>query len=130
MKTVIVTGASGMIGLELCKLLAAKGIHVTGLTRSIRNAEKLKRFGVIPVIADILDYNTIENGLTNNHKKIDTIFHLAGPNPEGIRLTKKKMGKGSSPAPAGYKKHYIHREKIQNKSTGTYKRISSIWLQM
>ena len=93
MKTVIVTGASGMIGLELCKLLAAKGIHVTGLTRSIRNAEKLKRFGVIPVIADILDYNTIENGLTNNHKKIDTIFHLAGPNPEGIRLTKKKWAR-------------------------------------
>ena len=50
-----VAGASGVIGLPLCKMLLVAGYEVYGTTRSAAKAEMLAAQGIKPVVADAFD---------------------------------------------------------------------------
>jgi nucleoside-diphosphate-sugar epimerase len=52
---VLLAGASGAIGTPLTRQLLAAGHHVLGLTRSPANADRLRRAGAEPLVADALD---------------------------------------------------------------------------
>jgi nucleoside-diphosphate-sugar epimerase len=53
--TAFVTGAAGFIGLELIKLLVARGHHVCGLAQCPEAAQRVRRAGAIPVMGDLLE---------------------------------------------------------------------------
>src|SRR5215218_33338 len=53
--TAFVTGAAGLVGTELVKVLVARGHRVLGLTPSFEGAEDMRRAGAIPVIGDLLE---------------------------------------------------------------------------
>ncbi len=50
-----VAGASGVIGLPLCKMLLAAGYEVYSTTRSAAKAEMLAAQGIKLVVADAFD---------------------------------------------------------------------------
>ncbi len=54
-RTVLVAGASGVIGRRLCTLLIADGWRVVGITRFEDKAAKLGSLGVEPVVVDVFD---------------------------------------------------------------------------
>jgi uncharacterized protein YbjT (DUF2867 family) len=53
--TVLVTGASGLLGSNICRLAANEGRRVRGLVRTDADAEVLRAIGVEPAIGDITD---------------------------------------------------------------------------
>ncbi|MCE0558769.1 NAD-dependent epimerase/dehydratase family protein [Motilimonas sp. E26] len=71
MKTVLVTGAGGFLGLALTKLLISKGIKVHALIR--RDNPELSDLGAIIFKGDLIDYQAIENAAQG----CDTVFHVA-----------------------------------------------------
>lgn len=71
MKTILVTGASGLIGSHLCKTLAEKGHHIRVLGRSKRPNVAYEQY-VWDVKKKQLDANAIIG--------VDVIIHLAGAN--------------------------------------------------
>lgn len=68
-----VAGASGVIGLVLCKMLLAKGFEVYGTTRSEAKAESLAEIGVKPVIVDVFDAEKLTQLLMEILP--DVVFH-------------------------------------------------------
>lgn len=81
MEKVLITGGSGIIGIRLSELLAAKGYHVQHLTRSVSGSEKYQSF----------EWNmktgTIE---ANAFIGVDYIIHLAGENVGSGKWTKER----------------------------------------
>lgn len=69
-KTVLITGASGLIGKELIKLLLSKGYHVSILSR---HAQKMK--GV-----ECYVWNPDTGEIDSRATQVDSIIHLAGEN--------------------------------------------------
>ena len=78
MKTVLVTGASGLIGQHLCKLLETKGYNIHVLGRTKKSHVPYKQF-----VWDIRN-DTIEEGAFNG---VSAIIHLAGANISEGRWT-------------------------------------------
>jgi len=74
MQKVFVTGASGLIGSNLCHKLTELGYEVTGLVRNRSNLLGLKGFTGKIVYGDILD----ENHLAELMNGADFVFHTAG----------------------------------------------------
>lgn len=63
MSTYLVVGATGMVGGEVCKLLAAAGEEVRGLVRTASNPDKvaaLRALGVKTVIGDLRDRASLD----------------------------------------------------------------------
>jgi 2-alkyl-3-oxoalkanoate reductase len=56
---IFVAGATGAIGKRLLPLLVERGHDVVGLTRSERRAERVRRLGASPAIADALDADAV-----------------------------------------------------------------------
>ena len=54
-KRILVAGASGVVGRQLCRLLVEDGWQVTGTTRSSDKASALRAIGVAPAIVDVFD---------------------------------------------------------------------------
>jgi nucleoside-diphosphate-sugar epimerase len=54
-RTVLVAGASGVIGRRLCRLLVDDGWNVVGMTRSEEKAQSLTAMGVKPLVVDVFD---------------------------------------------------------------------------
>lgn len=54
-KTILVTGASGLLGANICRIAAAQGRNVRGLVRKPADGEVLKKIGVEPVFGDVRD---------------------------------------------------------------------------
>jgi nucleoside-diphosphate-sugar epimerase len=54
-RTVLVAGASGVIGRRLCRLLLEDGWSVVGTTRSEEKALSLAAMGVKPLVVDVFD---------------------------------------------------------------------------
>jgi nucleoside-diphosphate-sugar epimerase len=52
---VFVAGASGAVGLPMCRLLVDAGWTVVGATRSPHKAAALRAMGVTPVVVDVFD---------------------------------------------------------------------------
>jgi hypothetical protein len=80
-RNILITGASGLVGTALTKLLQEKGHHVSILTRN-RNKTKVKAFEW-----DIKS-GYVQAGALDG---IDTIIHLAGASIAGKRWTDKRM---------------------------------------
>lgn len=73
---ILVVGATGFLGMEICRQLKAKGKNVTGFVRKTAAAEKinaLKQWGVNLVYGDLKDRASIKNAL----KGIDTVVSTA-----------------------------------------------------
>ena len=77
-----VAGASGVIGLQLCKMLLVAGYEVYGTTRSAAKAEMLAAQGIKPVVADAFD----AEGLLKTVGEIrpDVVFHELTAPPDGL----------------------------------------------
>src|SRR5215218_7007276 len=56
---VLLAGASGAVGTPLTRQLIAAGHQVIGITRSQANAERLRTAGAQPVVADVLDRESL-----------------------------------------------------------------------
>jgi nucleoside-diphosphate-sugar epimerase len=80
--TAFVTGATGFIGMELVRVLIARGCQVSGLAESIEAAQRLRRAGAVPVVGDLL-----EPGQWQDEADADWVFHIP-PHPVwGARLS-------------------------------------------
>ena len=77
-KRVFVTGATGLLGSWLVKVLVAKGANVTVLIRDwVPDSELIttKMFEKVNIVrGDVVDLETVERVL--NEYEIDTVFHL------------------------------------------------------
>lgn len=61
--TVFVAGATGAIGRVLCRLLVADGYAVYGTTRKPERASILEAAGVVPVVVDVFDGETLRSAI-------------------------------------------------------------------
>jgi nucleoside-diphosphate-sugar epimerase len=74
MARVLVTGASGFIGLQLVEALLARGDDVRCLVQSTSDVEPLQRLGVELIEGDV----TVCEALPAAVSGVDTVYHLAG----------------------------------------------------
>ena len=74
MESVLVTGATGFIGVELVRQLSAMGIVPRLLVRRPHRAALLGSVDVEPVQGDLLAPSSLERAVAG----VDTVFHLAG----------------------------------------------------
>ena len=106
---IAVTGATGMIGVYICRALLKRGAHVIGVVRNPDKADFLRREGVEFRKADLLDYASLERAFVG----IDAVVSNAalyqitnmnweanyGPNKTGtenVFNAAGKNGKGSN----------------------------------
>jgi nucleoside-diphosphate-sugar epimerase len=61
--TILLAGASGVIGRRLCRLLVDDGYPMIGLTRSPDKATALRSLGIEPVIVDVFDQERLRDVL-------------------------------------------------------------------
>lgn len=88
--TTFVTGADGFLGMELVKVLLARGHQVRGLTRSAEAAEALRVAGAIPVIGDPLT-----PGRWQDEAAADWVFHVPAQPVERERIFIKRTAAAS-----------------------------------
>lgn len=74
MKKVIITGATGFIGMHLSNLLLERDYIVYGIGRNEEKMKKLEHPNFIPVFADFSQYKDLKNMIND---EIDMFFHLA-----------------------------------------------------
>lgn len=79
-KTVLITGASGLIGSQLTKMLLNEGCHVRHLSRS-------KKDGKVPSFVWDVDTGKIDD---RAFESVDSIIHLAGAGIADKRWTAKR----------------------------------------
>jgi len=82
MPRAFVAGATGAIGLPLCRLLVAEGWNVIGTTRKPERAEELLDLGVSPVVLDIFDAEML-NGIVSAVRP-DVVVHQLTDLPPGL----------------------------------------------
>ena len=70
---ILVTGASGFIGRQLCLKLAQQGHHVVALCRNTNHPYLIKHDNIHPVKGDILDIPSLQNALQGCHQ----VYHTA-----------------------------------------------------
>jgi len=80
-KNILITGASGLIGSRLIKILVEKGHGISVLSRQSKNFNDLKSY-TWDVEKQLLDLNAFDG--------IDTIIHLAGAGIADKRWTQKR----------------------------------------
>jgi nucleoside-diphosphate-sugar epimerase len=73
-KTVLVTGATGLLGEAVAKALLQEGYKVRAMTRSLQRAEALASLGAEVVQADMTDLASLERAVSG----CQVIFHFAG----------------------------------------------------
>ncbi|MBF8255893.1 MAG: nucleoside-diphosphate-sugar epimerase [Anaerolineales bacterium] len=71
--TILVTGATGFIGSQLCRALAAEGRHVRALHRRTSSLKALDGVAVDLHVGDILDPASLEPAL----RGVSLVFHAA-----------------------------------------------------
>jgi len=84
-KKIIITGATGLIGTELCNVLIGRGDEVTIFTRNIESAKKILGSKLAYVKWDYKNPKAWQDFLKNQ----DAVIHLAGANLFGKRWTEK-----------------------------------------
>ncbi|OOF55620.1 NAD-dependent epimerase/dehydratase family protein [Rodentibacter myodis] len=82
-KTVFLAGASGVIGMPLCKMLIEAGYTVFGTTRSAEKAAKLEAMGVKSVIVDVFDAGALEQAMIATQP--DIVQHQLTDLPDGLK---------------------------------------------
>ena len=83
--TAFVTEAAGFIGIELVKVLVARGHPVFGLTDSLEAAERVRGAGGIPVMGSML-----EPGPWQDETAADWVFHLPPRVTDWRRATRRR----------------------------------------
>lgn len=73
MKTALVTGATGFIGSQLCRELAARSVQVRALHRPTSRIEPLKSLPIELVPGDVTDIESLRHAM----KGVDTVYHVA-----------------------------------------------------
>lgn len=74
MKNILVTGATGLIGSNLCKILTENGYNVKALVRETSDISSLENLNNIEFFrSDIRDYNKLKEAFKN----IDIVYHCA-----------------------------------------------------
>lgn len=81
-KTVFVAGATGVIGIRLCKMLVKDDWLVIGTTRDEKKTKLLEDIGVEPVIVDVYDEKKLEEIVMR--VKPDVIMHQLTDLPAGL----------------------------------------------
>jgi dihydroflavonol-4-reductase len=71
--SVLVTGASGLLGSNICRLAANAGRRVRGLVRTDADADVLRAIGVEPAIGDITDPESLYDAVAG----ADGLIHAA-----------------------------------------------------
>jgi len=84
-KKIIITGATGLIGTQLCKALIKRGDEVTVFTRDVETAKNLLGTAMNYVKWDYKNPHEWTRHLENK----DAVIHLAGANLFGKRWTEK-----------------------------------------
>ncbi len=72
-QTVLVTGATGLAGANVCKLLVERGDAVRGLARETADTAPLKELGVEVVTGDVTDAEAVRRAATGS----ETVIHCA-----------------------------------------------------
>lgn len=85
MTNVLVTGAHGFIGRNLCSALASRGFHVSGLGHGIWPASEAERWGVSEWINGEIGPSNLEL-LRHQRGAPDIVFHLAGGSSVGAAV--------------------------------------------
>jgi uncharacterized protein len=88
-QTAFVTGAAGLIGTELVRVLVARGFHVFGLARSAASVSHVRRLGAIPIRGDML-----VPGQWLDEASADWVFHI----PPCVRTRPWPWRRGDRPA--------------------------------
>jgi dihydroflavonol-4-reductase len=70
---ILVTGASGLLGSNICRIASAEGRLVRGLVRKAADADVLKALGVEPVTGDVTD----PASLADAAKGMEGVIHSA-----------------------------------------------------
>ncbi len=87
-ETVLVTGATGFIGLALTKRLSAAGLRVRCLARPGSDVSRLALPGVEIIRGDLLDSASLEAAV----RGVSRVWHLAAlVRPEGGLVSRKKL---------------------------------------
>ena len=76
---VLVVGATGMVGTEICRLLVAQGMQVRGLVRQQSSHEKveaLRGLGVETVVGDLRDAASLEVACANEKAVVTTVSSM------------------------------------------------------
>ncbi len=79
---VFVAGASGVIGLPLCRLLVQDGWEVSGMTRSPGKVASLGALGVLPVLVDVFDAAALRAAILKARPEV--IVHQLSDLPDGL----------------------------------------------
>lgn len=72
--TVLLTGATGIIGANLARLLCAEGLRPRLLVRSLSNRKGLAGLDYEAMLGDILDLNSLHRAMDG----VSQVYHLAG----------------------------------------------------
>src|SRR5690349_17033615 len=83
---VFITGATGVLGKRVTKLLIEKNIQVVALSRSANNVSQLKQMGIEIFEGDLFDAKQMIEATKN----CDAIFHLATHIPKKPIPNKRK----------------------------------------
>ncbi len=81
-KVVFVAGATGVIGIRLCKMLVGDGWSVFGTTRSSQKIKMLEEIGITPVVVDVYEKKKLEDALVSS--KASVVFHQLTDLPAGL----------------------------------------------
>ena len=81
-KIIFIAGATGVIGIRLCKMLIADNWTVFGTTRSEEKTKMLRDIGVTPVIVDVYNSKKLEEVVVNS--KATVIVHQLTDLPAGL----------------------------------------------
>ena len=113
-ETVFVTGATGLAGANVCKLLIERGDRVRALARAGADTDPLVALGVEVVTGDVTDADDVRRGATGSDAAIHCAALLGGasqnlPDFQAVNVdgTKHVLDAGRSPrhAPGGGRQH-------------------------
>ncbi|HEY8513319.1 MAG TPA: NAD(P)-dependent oxidoreductase [Cyclobacteriaceae bacterium] len=81
---ILVAGASGVVGMPLCRMLVGDGLYVIGTTRPRPDsrADALRKIGVHPVVVDVFDKEAFIEAVVN--AKPDVVIHQLTDLPDGL----------------------------------------------
>jgi nucleoside-diphosphate-sugar epimerase len=81
-KRIFVAGATGAIGIRMCRLLVADGYAVVGTTRVPEKTAMLKALGVEPVVVDVFDADRLRELVVASRP--DVVVHQLTDLPPGL----------------------------------------------